>query len=270
MGSSREKYEIQSLRFFGVNESTMPTPITDEVYLRAFSKPGTLNRRPVFRRNIFALFFPAPNHPTAERQTEAADQTRGVVVAKEKSLQDGHNESHSAATITTSFALTQVNAKAITCEQETDGAAIDLDKVYPMGTLFVAEPRVLQWMPVTLALLAFAVMALTVVYVVGPKLNRNAWADVFHKPVHTNLQLQAVSEEDAILLKWNRAIAMNDDALSGVLDIVDGHRQREIQLSSAEIATGSILYRNPSAEVTFHLSVHTKRGTTLSESTTSR
>ncbi|MBV8898029.1 MAG: energy transducer TonB [Acidobacteriaceae bacterium] len=80
-----------------------------------------------------------------------------------------------------------------------------------------------------------------------------------------DLQLKAVPQGDAILLTWNPRSAGVRSAVSGVLHINDSGRQRDVPLDRSQIASGSVVYRKPSRDVTFELILKTAGGTRVAE-----
>ncbi|HYZ83702.1 MAG TPA: energy transducer TonB, partial [Bryobacteraceae bacterium] len=64
---------------------------------------------------------------------------------------------------------------------------------------------------------------------------------------------------------WNRNSPAVRNAKEGILEINDGPDDRQIRLSAAEMATGSILYLPTTDDVVFRLEVHGAAGQSMSE-----
>lgn len=251
-------------------ERTMATRITEDIYLRAFSNAGPPNRHRPIRWNIFAIFFSTLRHSNSNREVlfEVEEPTRDEITRQKNGLEPPDEHVQSSANLMRPLQLTQLGVGVSASEQEADDTPADPG--YVSSEEYLSESRVLAWLPAVVLVLTLMVVALTLFYVVEAKLNRNAWPGMFQESISNTLQFQALPENDGIRLSWNRSIAKRPGALSGILDITDGRQQREIKLSSSEIATGSIFYKNPSAQVTFRLRVQTGLGTTLSQYAVSR
>lgn len=82
----------------------------------------------------------------------------------------------------------------------------------------------------------------------------------------TGLGLRVEGQGDRLLLSWNRRSPSVSAALDGILEINDGGQQRQIHLSSDQLADGSVLYRPASDDVLFRLQTRGGQGSITVES----
>ena len=83
-------------------------------------------------------------------------------------------------------------------------------------------------------------------------------------PPTLNMKIATVG--DRFQLSWNRDNPVVRNAREAILDINDGTRHHQIQLGSAEVANGSVLYLPNTDDVIFRLEVHGAGGQNASES----
>jgi hypothetical protein len=79
------------------------------------------------------------------------------------------------------------------------------------------------------------------------------------------LDLTAKKEGEAVHLKWNRQAPVLNKAQSGILTISDGDHHTNITLETADMRSGSLVYRNITDSVTFRLEVFTTGRNSLAE-----
>jgi TonB family protein len=80
------------------------------------------------------------------------------------------------------------------------------------------------------------------------------------------LGLRVEGQGDRLLLSWNRRSPSVLAAREGVLVIDDGGQQRQVHLSSDQLADGSVLYRPTSDDILFRLETRAGQGATTIES----
>src|SRR5206468_1404064 len=80
-------------------------------------------------------------------------------------------------------------------------------------------------------------------------------------------RLRVVTEGDHLRVSWSRQSAAVKSVNDGVLEVKDGSHRHKFQLNSRDIATGSIVYRPGSDDVTFRLAVHDQAGSFTDEIT---
>jgi hypothetical protein len=80
------------------------------------------------------------------------------------------------------------------------------------------------------------------------------------RPAESNpLGLNVNPEGDVIRITWNRDAAAIRSGKGGVLRIDEGARHRDISLDAAQLASGALMYRSDSRDITFHLAVNGKK-----------
>ncbi len=82
----------------------------------------------------------------------------------------------------------------------------------------------------------------------------------------TGLHLRISGSGERVQLSWNRNTPAAKNGRDGILEIRDGSNRREIRLTAAEIANGSILYLPKTDDVVFRLEIHGAAGQKVSES----
>jgi TonB family protein len=82
------------------------------------------------------------------------------------------------------------------------------------------------------------------------------------EPQNGGLGLGISVEGDALVVSWDRDAPAMRSATKGVLRIQDGSDRRNIELTTAELASGSIVYRPRSDDVDFLLTVYGAGGVT--------
>ncbi len=79
----------------------------------------------------------------------------------------------------------------------------------------------------------------------------------------TALSMRVETSGDSLVVSWKRQMGAAKSARSGILSINDGSNYRDINLPQSEIASGSILYKPSSHDVTFRLQTHDGERTPL-------
>ena len=80
------------------------------------------------------------------------------------------------------------------------------------------------------------------------------------------LKLAVEEKGDQLDVTWDRNSTVISDAQRGVLNISDGGTQRELELTTAQLKGGSVLYSRVSGDVTLKLDVYRYGQDTVSES----
>lgn len=91
-----------------------------------------------------------------------------------------------------------------------------------------------------------------------------AFLQAFLPPPALNLKVATVGER--FQLSWNRETPAVRNAREAILDINDGSQHHQIQLGSAELASGSVLYLPNTDDIVFRLEVHGAGGQNANES----
>jgi hypothetical protein len=82
-------------------------------------------------------------------------------------------------------------------------------------------------------------------------------------PYAIGLEVKASGE--ALHIRWNRQAPAIRRARSGILSIQDGELQKTVELDAAQLAAGSVIYRNLSEYVRMKLEVSAGDGPVVSE-----
>jgi hypothetical protein len=79
------------------------------------------------------------------------------------------------------------------------------------------------------------------------------------RPAEANpLGLNVNPEGDLLRVTWNRNASAIRSGSAGVLRIEEGGQHRDITLSPGQLASGAVMYRSDSRDITFHLAVNGK------------
>lgn len=294
---SGDHYRWASFRVYteqvaaGPVEVTMQGRSSDEKYLRAFHDPELTKQRgprwksPFSRPNNGRVQGDAAAH--ANGHSDAGEQTvppikwNGYVVSPEE--RNGSPRGLRAAKeVWTPSESGSVSGDFVDARYPRNGTrdvfarrstASGISRIYAeappsVPALIPADKPGLPWVSSIIVFLLVVVATLAVLAVSKPTLmQRLVYSEPFRRLFADNndLQLKAVPQGDAILLTWNaRSIGVRS-AISGVLHINDSGRQRDVPLDRSQIASGSVVYRKPSTDVTFELSLKTSGGTRVVE-----
>ncbi len=80
-----------------------------------------------------------------------------------------------------------------------------------------------------------------------------------------DLRLTATPSAGSIHVRWDRHAPAILDAEKATLSIIEGGKQKTVELDAAHLKAGSVIYRKAAGEVTFRLDVATSPGTVVSQ-----
>ena len=113
------------------------------------------------------------------------------------------------------------------------------------------------WIPLSFVfLLLGVVLGFQAALTIGPRSAGGGAGDY-------SLGLTVTREGSNLSVRWNREAAAVRAAQKGVLEIEDGGRTKPVDLDSAQLSNGSILFTNSSGKVRFRLIVYPQAGVTV-------
>jgi hypothetical protein len=85
-----------------------------------------------------------------------------------------------------------------------------------------------------------------------------------------SVHLNAVEQDQSVLVRWDRDSEAVKTALHGVLTITEGSASKEVKLDFPELRNGTVLYHKVGPQVSFKLDLYFKENRVLTESLTMR
>jgi len=115
------------------------------------------------------------------------------------------------------------------------------------------------WIPLSFVFLLFGV-ALGLMTALA-----RGWSSSSREAQDFSLGLSVARSDDNLSVRWDRAASAIHAADHGVLEIDDGSYTKSVDLDTAQLKNGSVIYRNASGDVRFRLTVYPQPRVAVSE-----
>ena len=156
------------------------------------------------------------------------------------------------------------NAAAPTSLAALPGETLSIEMLPPLGAISVEKPArggrpKWMWIPLSLALLLVGAMG-------GYQATQTMASWTTARPAaRFSLALHVVPIGDNLAVRWDPEAPAVRNAQSGLLEIEDAGYSKPVDLDSAHLQSGSVLYRNTSATVRFRLIVYESARVSITE-----
>ena len=139
--------------------------------------------------------------------------------------------------------------------------ALPIPEPYPLPALppLKQRSRNFVWIPLSFVFLLFGVALGMMIALTRTSGSSRGDAQDF------SLGLSISKSDDNLSVRWDRQAAAIHTAQRGVLEIEDGSYSKSVDLDTAQLQNGSIIYRNSSGTVRFRLIVYPRARVSITE-----